>query len=289
MSDNILQEESLENEQECDKIVVENITKKKKNDKKEKKKPDNQDNNGDSNNKKEDITHQVIFDKDKIIELTDGVDFKEIFKSNSTCKNDDIATAFLIKNKKLDYKCYSKSCKIASLWKNQPLKLLLVHINGINSDFRISNLTLYCPNCYFQEFGSQLLKKIKTQILTCEHCGYNKMEKLRDFYKKKRICITCFNKQESAIDTTSLKATIHESVYRDNIDYHDPNHTTTVSQVVKEMKESDDSYYNIINEPTSYGSSRKSNRKKKNTNTSQTPIQIHTMTDIDLSKYADYI
>lgn len=44
-------------------------------------------------------------------------------------------------------KCYK--CNLTK-WLNQPISLELEHINGNNSDNRIENLTLLCPNCHAQ-------------------------------------------------------------------------------------------------------------------------------------------
>ena len=35
-------------------------------------------------------------------------------------------------------------------WLNSPIALELEHVNGINTDNRIENLTLLCPNCHAQ-------------------------------------------------------------------------------------------------------------------------------------------
>lgn len=38
-------------------------------------------------------------------------------------------------------------CNIDANWNNQPLVLILDHINGKSNDWSISNLRLVCPNC----------------------------------------------------------------------------------------------------------------------------------------------
>lgn len=42
---------------------------------------------------------------------------------------------------------YCAICKIDATWNNQPLALVLDHINGQSNDWSISNLRLVCPNC----------------------------------------------------------------------------------------------------------------------------------------------
>lgn len=41
-------------------------------------------------------------------------------------------------------------CKIGSEWEGLPITLQLDHINGINTDNRLQNLRILCPNCHSQ-------------------------------------------------------------------------------------------------------------------------------------------
>jgi hypothetical protein len=47
----------------------------------------------------------------------------------------------------LEDRCYA--CGITE-WQGKPLSLHLEHVNGDNSDHRLENLTLLCPNCHSQ-------------------------------------------------------------------------------------------------------------------------------------------
>lgn len=57
-------------------------------------------------------------------------------------------------------------CKISGFWNNKELKLHLDHINGCNTDNRLINLRLLCPNCHSQTDtygGKNKVNKISPQ------------------------------------------------------------------------------------------------------------------------------
>jgi hypothetical protein len=54
----------------------------------------------------------------------------------------------LITENIFEHKC--SICSIEPYWNNKPLTLQLDHINGINTDNRLNNLRLVCPNCHSQ-------------------------------------------------------------------------------------------------------------------------------------------
>lgn len=62
----------------------------------------------------------------------------------------------ILKENLLPYHC---SICLLTEWQNQKLSLQLDHINGINTDHRLDNLRLLCPNCH---------------SLTSTYCGKNK-------------------------------------------------------------------------------------------------------------------
>lgn len=78
------------------------------------------------------------------------------FKPKEPCNMDEILVeystyqTFKLKNRLLkegykEYKC--ESCG-STEWKDYPIPLELHHINGDNTDHRIENLQILCPNCH---------------------------------------------------------------------------------------------------------------------------------------------
>lgn len=58
------------------------------------------------------------------------------------------AKRHILNNNLLDYVCVE--CGQNDNWNGKTLTLHLDHINGINSDNRLSNLRFLCPNCHTQ-------------------------------------------------------------------------------------------------------------------------------------------
>lgn len=77
-----------------------------------------------------------------------GIPIEEILVENSTYQNRASLKRRLIKEKKLEYKCYE--CGGNDMWNGKKLSLQLNHKNGINNDNRIQNLEFICPNCHSQ-------------------------------------------------------------------------------------------------------------------------------------------
>lgn len=76
----------------------------------------------------------------------------------------------LIEHGLLVAKCYGDGCTITDMWLGKSITLQVDHINGINSDNRIENLRLLCPNCHSQTstFSGRNSKKPQTLCADCK-------------------------------------------------------------------------------------------------------------------------
>lgn len=104
-------------------------------------------------------------------------------------KNSEFSTTQLkkrlLKGGMLENNCHNKNCNIPPVWCGQPLVLQLDHINGDNTDNRLENLRLLCPNCHSQTttYSARNMRKTKKQYkctcgntkskraLTCRKCA----------------------------------------------------------------------------------------------------------------------
>lgn len=72
--------------------------------------------------------------------------YENVFIENSKRSNQDVKK-FLVENNIKAYKC--EECFLTQ-WQNKSIILQLHHINGKNTDNRLENLLLLCPNCHSQ-------------------------------------------------------------------------------------------------------------------------------------------
>lgn len=110
-------------------------------------------------------------------------DINKILVENSTYKNSHLRDR-LIKEGIKEYKCENPNCGLSE-WLGKPISLQLHHINGNNSDNRIENLQLLCPNCHSQteNYGGKNIK-IEKKKHYCPKCG-------REMYKGAKLCSKC--------------------------------------------------------------------------------------------------
>lgn len=69
------------------------------------------------------------------------------------CENSTFLSNFRLKIRFLEATGIPNECVFCGLgpvWNGAPLTLQLDHINGINTDHRLENLRLLCPNCHSQ-------------------------------------------------------------------------------------------------------------------------------------------
>lgn len=124
----------------------------------------------------------------------------EVFCKNSTYRGNKELKKRLLKDHGWEYKC--KSCDIGDTYNNQPLSLQLDHINGINSDNRMENLRLLCPNCHSQ---TKTFSGKKTKVThVCEECNEEKKTKIS------QLCNRCSLLSRGA---TKLKDLHSEELY----------------------------------------------------------------------------
>ena len=92
------------------------------------------------------------------------IPLNEILVENSTYTNNTSLKNKLIKHGLIKYSC--KECGIKE-WNKNKIVLELNHINGINTDNRITNLELLCPNCHSQTKnfrGKNINKSSKSEM-----------------------------------------------------------------------------------------------------------------------------
>ncbi len=96
-------------------------------------------------------------------------------------------------------------CGQGPVWKGKPMTLRLDHINGENTDYRIDNLRILCPNCDSTQetfcSGNRKNRKtdeIKTGVLkSCLNCG----DQFKSYNKKNIYCnSTCRKKRNNKIN-----------------------------------------------------------------------------------------
>jgi Zn finger protein HypA/HybF involved in hydrogenase expression len=89
----------------------------------------------------------------------------EMLTENSFASSQDIKRR-LLSEKIFEYRC---SCCHLTEWLSKPISLHLDHINGVNTDCRLENLRLLCPNCHSQTetYCRGTRRKAQHQCLDC--------------------------------------------------------------------------------------------------------------------------
>lgn len=94
----------------------------------------------------------------------------EYLKKNSYAKSSRLKWKILANGLK-EYKCEICGC---NQWNGKQIALQLHHINGDETDNKIENLQLLCPNCHSQTdnfCGRNIKRNEKTVKYYCKNCG----------------------------------------------------------------------------------------------------------------------
>ena len=93
--------------------------------------------------------------------------------------------------------CKCESCGITE-WLNKPISFELDHINGVNTDNRLINLRIMCPNCHSQTdtFRGKGIKSYKNELLKKEYEDFKEYENIPNpekliKEKPKQVCKIC--------------------------------------------------------------------------------------------------
>ena len=137
-----------------------------------------------------------------------SLSIEEFFQEANTKDRKDVKS-YIIRHNLIPYKC--NTCGNVGEWFGKPMSLELHHINGINNDNRLENLTFLCPNCHAitENYGN---KKIKHQMKKyyCPLCS-------SEMNRNSSMCGTCKNllQQKFEVSREELKSKIRHLSWRE--------------------------------------------------------------------------
>ena len=105
-----------------------------------------------------------------------------------------------LKSKLIEAGLKENKCEMCgiSMWAGRPLICQLHHINGDNTDNRLENLQMLCPNCHSQtdNYCGQANKPQEKEVHYCKDCG----RPLKT--KNAECCLSCASKRRHRIRIT---------------------------------------------------------------------------------------
>jgi predicted SprT family Zn-dependent metalloprotease len=142
-----------------------------------------------------DTSHFTIVNKNAVVRTEENV-----FIENSTA-NQTVLRRFYLKGNYSPYRC--SICGLPPYWQEQPLTLILDHINGINNDDRLENLRWVCPNCNMQLPTTNRRKDSLTKKYYCQDCG-------KEVSHKETICCAECAAKRRIIPISEMQVTREE-------------------------------------------------------------------------------
>lgn len=145
--------------------------------------------------------------------------FKEYLVKNSSLKNRNVwLKKKLIESGLKEAKCEGEGCNISDTWLGQEITLQLDHVNGDNTDNRLENLKMLCPNCHsitptfckgkkrshYQKSDISKAQKQSRDII-CPNCGEKK-------WKYAQRCMSCENKSRIKLEIPFSLDELEQSV-----------------------------------------------------------------------------
>lgn len=172
----------------------------------------------------------------------DNNGLKKKLTTNSKCNRVDLKNQ-LIASGMLINKCYE--CGIMDMWNGKPIILHIDHINGINTDNRLNNLRILCPNCHSQTttYCGKNAKKVKC-VYKCLDCNTNITRGAKTGYCRK--CNQKHSASNRAMDTKIInKQTLIEMVLKYPITKIAFEHTVSDNTIRKWLRKYDLPYKKV--------------------------------------------